>query len=129
MSSNRLIYDKCAYETEIKESTSQLYYNLYKGKYENLINCPITDYTNILPIPTRADIENELYGLNRHGSLCPSMKYNPNSKFKSASYSPPKLCENIYYMTPNNIEKPVSTMLKTTKIEIPDITNSCITKK
>jgi len=30
MSSNRLIYDNCAYSTEIKESISPLQYNLFK---------------------------------------------------------------------------------------------------
>ena len=34
MSSNRLIYDKCSYAIELKESTSPLDYYLYKGKYE-----------------------------------------------------------------------------------------------
>jgi hypothetical protein len=112
MSSNRLIYDKCAYATEIKESTSPLEYNLFKGKYENSIQCPVGDFTNIIEFGVRADMENELYGLNRLGSLCPSEKYNPNNSFKSAALSPPKICENIYYITPNNIEKPKTNMLK-----------------
>ena len=35
MSSNRLIYDECAYEKTLKQSTSQLDYMLYNGKYDN----------------------------------------------------------------------------------------------
>ena len=111
MSSNRLIYDKCAYATEIKESTSPLEYNLFKGKYENCNQCPAGDYSNNINFAVRADMENELYGLSRPGSLCPCLKYNPNQKFKSAALSPPLICESIHYITPNNLEKPISNML------------------
>ena len=34
MSSNRLCYDKCAYDKKLKQSTSPLDYNLYTGKFE-----------------------------------------------------------------------------------------------
>ena len=34
MSSNRLTYDQCAYKEALKQSTSQLDYNLYNGKFE-----------------------------------------------------------------------------------------------
>ena len=42
MSSNRLIYDRCAYATEIKESTEPLEYNLFLGKFENVIKVKYT---------------------------------------------------------------------------------------
>ena len=96
--------------------TNSLEYNLFKGKYENSINCPVSDYTNILEFGNRADVENELYGLNRLGSLCPSLKYNPDNNFKGTNFSPPKMCENIHYITPNNIEKPLVNMLDNKKI-------------
>lgn len=111
MSSNRLIYDKCAYATEIKESTSPLEYNLFKGKYENCKQCPAGDFTNVVEFGSRADVENELYGLNRPGTLCPSLKFNPSKEFKSPEFSPSAMCENIHYITPNNLEKPKSNML------------------
>ena len=50
MSSNRLIYDTCAYATEIKESTSPLEYNLFKNKYENCVQCPTGDFTNVVEL-------------------------------------------------------------------------------
>jgi len=112
MSSNRLKYDNCAYETVIKNSTSQLDYNIFTPKYENDINCPVRDYTCNLDFNSRADVESELYGLNRPGTLCQSLKYNPNNHFKNTHFSPAKMCENIYYITPNNLVKPNSTMLK-----------------
>jgi hypothetical protein len=111
MSSNRLIYDKCAYATEIKESTSPLEYNLFKGKFENCKQCPVGDYPNIVEFGSRADVENELHGLTRRGTKCPSLKFNPDDKFKYAELSPAKMCENIYHITPNNLEKPTSNLL------------------
>jgi len=111
MSSNRLIYDKCAYSKTISESTTPLIYNLYRGKYENGKHCPVSDHTNILAFKCRTDVENELYGITRLGTLCPSMKYDPNKSYNHPKFSPPKMCENIYYITPNNLEKPTSNML------------------
>jgi len=111
MSSNRLTYDTCAYAKEIQESTRPLEYFLYKGKYENTKHCGVSDYTNIIDFPVRADVESELYGLNRPGSLCPSLKYDPTKKFENPNFSPPRMCENIYYITPNNLTKPTSNML------------------
>ena len=41
MSSNRLMYDSCAYKQKLGESTSPLNYNLYTGKYENCAKCRV----------------------------------------------------------------------------------------
>ena len=111
MSYNRLVYDKCSYAKVLQESTSPLDYYLSLDKYENNKNCNVRDFTNILPFDQRADVENELYGLTRPGTLCPSLKYDPTKLFKNPSFSPPTMCANIYYITPNNIEKPTSNML------------------
>jgi len=111
MSYNRLIYDKCSYSKVIQESTSPLDYYLLIDKYENNKNCAVSDYTNTLPFSDRADVESELYGITRQGSLCPSLKYDPTKIFKNPGLSPPTMCANIYYITPNNIEKPTTNML------------------
>jgi hypothetical protein len=111
MSSNRLTYDKCAYAKTIQESTSPLEYNLFKPKYENCVQCSVGDFPNIIEFDSRTEIENELSGLNRRGTLCPSLKYNPSNKHKVVDISPARLCENIYYITPNNLEKPTTNML------------------
>lgn len=111
MSSNRLMYDQCAYATEIKESTSPLEYNLFKGKYENCKQCPTGDFTNIIEFGSRADVENELFGLSRPGTLCPSLKYDPTKEFKAPNLSPTAMCDSIYYITPSNLERPTSNML------------------
>ncbi len=125
MSSNRLIYDSCAYATTIKESTSPLEYNLYRGKFENCKQCPVGDFTNNLEFGSRADTESELYGLNRPGTLCPTLKFNPASGFKNPAFSPAKMCESIYYITPNNLEKPTSNMLNENNLGL----NSCQVQK
>lgn len=111
MSSNRLIYDKCAYATEIKESTSPLEYNLFKGKYENCKQCAVGEFTNNLEFGSRADTESELYGLSRLGTKCPSLKFDPSKEFKYPEFSPARMCESIHNITPSNLEKPTSNML------------------
>ena len=110
MTYNRLMYDKCAYDTEIKESTGSLNYNLFRGKYENT-KCAIADYTHIIEFGDRARTENELYGLSRLNSLCPNKKFSPKDKFENTKFSPTKICENIYCITPSNLIKPTSNML------------------
>jgi hypothetical protein len=111
MSSNRLKYDKCAYLSEIKESTGSLEYNLFKGKYDNCEKCAIGDFKAELEFSSRTDMENELFGLNRPNTKCPSLKYDMTQSFNNKKLTPAKLCENIYYMTPNNLEKPTTNML------------------
>ena len=125
MSSNRLIYDKCAYAATIKESTGPLEYNLYKGKFENCKQCPVGEFSNNLEFGSRADTESELYGLTRLGSLCPSLKFDPTKEFKYPEFSPAKMCESIYYITPNNLEKPTSNMLNENNLGL----NSCAMPK
>jgi hypothetical protein len=125
MSSNRLIYDKCAYATTIKESTGSLEYNLFLGKYENCKQCPAGEFTNNLEFGSRADTESELYGITRLGTKCPSLKFDPNTNFKYPELSPARMCENIYYITPNNLEKPTTNMLNEKNLGL----NSCVMPK
>lgn len=118
MSSNRLIYDKCAYASEIKESTGSLEYNLFKGKYDTCEKCEIGDFPAELEFGPRADTESELHGLTRPNTKCPSLKYDQAQGFKNPSLTPAKTCENIYYITPNNLEKPTSNMLNENNLAV-----------
>ena len=111
MSFNRLQYDECAYSKEIKESTGSLEYNLFRGKYENCKQCPVGEFTNIIEFGDRADVESELYGITRPGTLCPSLKFDPSKEFKYPEFTPPRTCESIHYITPNNLKKPTTNML------------------
>jgi len=116
MSFNRLHDDKCAYEQEMKESTSPLDYLLFKGKYENCQTCALSNKPNFLEQDQVATVENELYNLNRSSSLCSSKKYNPNEKFPVPKYTPPSVCEGIYYLTPTGLERPSGTGYDTSKL-------------
>lgn len=110
MSFNRLHYDACAYAKNIKQSVSPLEYQLYLGKFENVKPCPCKDNKHECNVPfeTRADVENELYNLNRPGTLCPEKKYNPKADNYSHNYHPPTLCQGIYHITPSGLKKPTT---------------------
>lgn len=76
-SSNRLIYDNCAYQKKIYESTSPLDYNLYQGKFENCKKCLHDKFWTPYQL---VDIETELRNQNRPLSHCDQFKYNPSCK-------------------------------------------------
>jgi len=82
MSSNRLIYDSCAYSKFLQESTGPYVYSMYPGKYNNSSKCRIelgqvggngvSLYSGNL-----VDLESDLRGQTRVASLCPNKKYQP----------------------------------------------------
>ena len=90
MSSNRLMYDSCAYEKSLQQSTSPLDYTLYTGKYENTAKCRIefglvggngvSQYSGNL-----VDLESDLRGQTRAATLCPCKKYGPDCKSASCN--------------------------------------------
>ena len=80
MSSNRLIYDTCAYKATLEQSVSPLAYQLYPGRFENCNKCRIelgvvggTAVSNIRG--NLVDLESDLKGTTRKASLCPENKY------------------------------------------------------
>jgi len=83
MSSNRLIYDTCAYKKELDQSIGPLNYTLYPGKYQNCSKCRIELGTvggnNVsLFSGNLVDLESDLRGQTRTASLCPSKHYQPD---------------------------------------------------
>lgn len=118
MSFNRLSYDNCAYSKTVKESVSSLDYNLFTPKYENCKSCPDAQGNSILALDTRADVESELFGLDRPGTKCPIEKYDPTKKYQNPSYVPPQICQNIYYITPSNLVKPTTNLLNEKNLEV-----------
>ena len=83
MSSNRLIYDTCAYKKSLDQSTTPLAYHLNPMKYENCQKC--RSELGILGGPAVSqikgnlvDLENDLRGQTRLLSKCPSHKYDPH---------------------------------------------------
>lgn len=82
MSSNRLMYDSCAYEKSINESTGPFAYAMYTGKYENCAKCRIElgqfgGNGVSLFSGNLVDLESDLRGQTRPASLCPKEKFNP----------------------------------------------------
>lgn len=88
MSSNRLIYDSCAYKKNLQQSTDPLQYALYTGKYENTAKCRI-ELGSVggngvsLFNGNLVDLESDLRGQTRPSSLCPCDKYSPNCNDKA----------------------------------------------
>ena len=85
MSSNRLIYDTCAYKKKLDESTSPLQYHLNPLKYENCNKCRVELGVSQGPSSSQIkgnliDLENELRGQTRLLSNCDSRKYRPGQK-------------------------------------------------
>ena len=91
MSFNRLIYDGCQYNKNLKEQQGTYSYIMNKQKYNLpahlqarhatkgiLQNNPVGVYDR--PHVQLIDIENDLQGLNRTLSRCPSKKYNPTKQ-------------------------------------------------
>jgi len=113
MSFNRLSYDSCAYTKTLQESTDPLDYNLYKGKYESCITCPIGNFTNNLEFGIKTDVDSDLKGQDRIGSKCPTEKFPNNSLSASdAPFTPAITCQSIYFLTPNNIPTKITNGLK-----------------
>ena len=101
MSSNRLMYDTCAYKERIDESVSPLAYVTNPIKYENCNKCRmelgIVGGSNVSNIRGNlVDLENDLRGQTRSLSQCPSRKYNPNN-----------VCNNKMVVQGNNCGNPV----------------------
>jgi hypothetical protein len=81
---NRTMYDNCAYERKIVDSTTPMGYYLYEGKFENKGKC-VYDANSFYRPFDLVDTESELKGITRPTSKCVQMKYNPNCGEKSAT--------------------------------------------
>jgi len=94
MSSNRLMYDTCAYEKNLNQSTGPFAYSMYTGKYENCAKCRIElgqvggNGVSVFS-GNLVDLESDLRGQTRPASLCPKNKYQPMCK------SPNQKCDGL----------------------------------
>lgn len=95
MSSNRLIYDTCAYKKSLDQSVGPLSYLLNPIKYENCSKCRmelgIVGGTDVSQIKGNlVDLENDLRGATRTASLCPSNHYQPSCQDKIGDECQPR---------------------------------------
>lgn len=79
MSSNRLIYDQCAYKTEVSQNTDQLTYILEPSKYYQCNPCRmelgIVGGNDVSQIKGNlVDLETDLRGQTRFNTKCPEKK-------------------------------------------------------
>lgn len=84
MSFNRLTYDTCAYKQDLSENVSQISYVLDPIKFEHCQQCRhevgLVGGTNVSIVQGNlVDLENELLGINRPNTQCPSYKFTPRS--------------------------------------------------
>ena len=90
MSSNRLMYDTCAYEKTLNESVGPFAYSMFQGKYENCAKCRIElgqvggNGVSIFS-GNLVDLESDLRGQTRANSVCPSKKFNPSCKMPNGN--------------------------------------------
>lgn len=74
-SSNRTIYDNCAYQKELYESVSPGQYQLYHGKFENCEKCIAGDGQFWTPYMAEiVDRESDLRNINQPLSKCDQFK-------------------------------------------------------
>jgi hypothetical protein len=81
---NRLIYDSCAYSASLGESMAPVEYMLDLVAHEHCDKCRvdigIVGGTNVSHVNgTLVDIENDLKGINRPGTKCPSFNFLPSA--------------------------------------------------
>ena len=79
MSSNRLTYDTCAYQSKIKQSSRELEYMMYTGKYNN--NKVFPDQVSLYS-GNLVDLESNLRGQTKMASNCSSKMFNPMDDYK-----------------------------------------------
>jgi hypothetical protein len=107
MSFNHLIYDTCAYQSALKQSTGIGAYMLYPGKYNHCRKCRmelgIVGGNDVsLFRGNLVDLESDLKGQTRAASLCPSHKYQPQCKQSCDSGLPsgPYDCDDLIHQPP-----------------------------
>src|SRR3984957_18853094 len=82
MSFNRLIYDQCAYQKDLSQSSSTLNYLMDPNKFYNCNDCRIEfgliGSNNVsITQENMVDLESDLFNITRQNSTCPERKYLP----------------------------------------------------
>ena len=110
--SNRMLYDKCATNLQVKESTQPGCYKLYAGAYENECepnqNTVISNKHNSVGV--RVDIESDLKNQISKASRCVKDKHAPcavndtSKRCNPGIHTNPYLCERL--IVPTNLKMP-----------------------
>jgi hypothetical protein len=74
----RLHDDQCAYKKYVAQSIGPINHALYMGKHENCNKCVHDENSFHHPFDAKiVDVESDLTGRTRRGSVCPEKKYSP----------------------------------------------------
>tara|TARA_A100001015_G_scaffold8266_2_gene10156 strand:+ start:1719 stop:2132 length:414 start_codon:yes stop_codon:yes gene_type:complete len=100
MSSNRLKYDTCQYQTVLAQNRNSLEYVLYPLKYENCQPCRmqlgIVNGNDVSVVRgDRTDLESDLRGQTRPAAQpgqCPGKLYNPTQE-QEVTFTSPSMTE------------------------------------
>jgi len=131
MSFASLKYDNCYYNKELGQSVSTLNYLMDPVKYENCNKCRmefgIIGGSDVSQIKGNlVELENDLYGLNRSASLCPSKKFTPVCKDKGIDYHP-RGCSDKHHIDLTPVHLPSCQMIdyKPTPLPPPMVISRC----
>ena len=131
MAFTSLKYDNCATRKYLDQSTSELDYLLDPIRYENCNKCRMefgiiagTDVSQISG--NLVELENDLYGLNRSESLCPSKKFQP-TKDNKILYDTGRGCSEKRTIDTSMIHLPSCQMIdyKPTPLPPPLVVSQC----
>lgn len=112
--SNRKLYDQCATNLQVKESTKPGCYKLYTGAFENKNECQPNKKTDISnkndSIGIRTDIESNLKNQISKSSRCVADKHAPctvgdnTKRCNPGVHTNPYLCDRL--IVPTNLTMP-----------------------
>lgn len=115
MSSNRLIYDNCAYSQKLSQNTKQGNYMMFPDKYENPNQCRIMlgqvgGNEDSIFTGNMVDLESDLFGIDRPSSLCNNSKFKPKTNCSKCYSGLP--CDCLEYRSRNLAHLPSCQMVK-----------------
>lgn len=77
MSSNRLIYDSCAYDQKLGDNKNIFNYDMMINKFESCAKCVDKDEVDMQRLAKRVDLESDLRFFPHRYSLCNENKFKP----------------------------------------------------
>ena len=124
MSSNRLIYDTCAYETEMTQSVDQLSYILDPTKYYRNEPCRmelgVVGGNNVSQVKGNlVDMETDLRGLTRYNTRCLKNKIHGYSNANKKIKIPADGCKKSLEIDVNKYHLPPCQMIRYEPVPLP----------
>lgn len=124
MSSNRLIYDTCAYETDMSQSVDMLSYILDPTKHYRCEPCRpelgIVGGNNVSLIKGNlVDLENDLRGQTRYNTRCPIKKNSWMTDEKGAISITGELCKKDLKIDTSKTHLPPCQMIRYEPVPLP----------